>query len=101
MRTVAALVALSLSALLFNRADALAEHRGQVLIGQGFVAHGFAFPSRPVIVPRSRTIIIERPFPRRHFFVDRPIVFDHPIIIERRVVVPRREFFVSPFCPVR
>jgi hypothetical protein len=54
-----------------------------------------------VIVPRSRTIIIERPFPRRHFFVDRPIVFDHPIIIERRVVVPRREFFVSPFCPVR
>jgi hypothetical protein len=99
MRTVAALVALSLPALLFSRADALAGHRGQVFINRGFVAQDFAIQRRPVIVPRSRTIIIERPFPRRHFFVDRPIFLDGPIIIQRRFIVPRREIFVSPSCP--
>jgi hypothetical protein len=91
---MAALVALSLAALLFRPADALAGHRGQVFIG-----NGFAFGNRPVFVPRSNVIIVERPFVRRHFFVPRPIIVGRPIIIGPGFVTPGRQFFISPFCP--
>jgi hypothetical protein len=94
MRPVAALVALSLAALLLSRADALARDRGQVFIG-----NGFAFESRPVIVPRSRVIVIERPFVRRDLFFERPIIIERPLIIERGFVEQRQEFFFSPWRP--
>jgi hypothetical protein len=101
---MAALVALSLAALLFSPADALAGggHRGQVFVGQSqvFVGQRFAFGSRPVIVPGSRVIIVERPFAPRPFFTDRVIIVERPIIVERGFVAPRRrDFFCDPFCP--
>jgi hypothetical protein len=95
MRPVAPLVALSLAALLFSRADALARNTGQV-----FIDNGFAFESRPVIVPRSRVIIIERPFVRRDFLFERPIIIERPVIIERGFVERQREFFFSPLYPL-
>lgn len=96
MRTMAGLIALSLATLLFSGTAALARQHGQVVIG-----NGFAFDSRPaIVVPRSRTITVERPFVERRFFADRPIIVERPVVIERRFFHPRREFFFSdPFCP--
>jgi hypothetical protein len=52
------------------------------------IGNGFTFTGRPVFIgPRSRTIIVERPFFHRRFFAHRDI------IIERHVFVPRRHFF--------
>jgi hypothetical protein len=106
MRTLAVLIALSLATLLSSGAEAWARQRGQVVIG-----NGFAFSNRSfAVVPRSRTVIVERPFFERRFFanrpiiverpfferrfvINRPVIVERPVIIERRVFVPRREFF--------
>ena len=94
MRTMAALTAISLAAVLSSGSQVWGRQHSQVIIGDGFTYGGRAM----IVTPGSQTVIIERPsfgrpFVERRFFAGPPIIVEKPVIIERQLFVPRQEFF--------